>query len=190
MPRRYVARLDVGPPGPVTTNAALHRLHCKAGPKAPHAAKMSAFCTVFRRESRKQVPIFWAAGSAAAVRTLRDVAAPGCLGLPRPWRPFSGCRGPRPEGQPRAKARAKRCPWANSNGPIRAKNRSGKRNLAPFAAENCAAVDAFHAAALEAGATDNGAPGVREVYHPAYYGAYSTPTGTTWRRSATGPSEP
>jgi catechol 2,3-dioxygenase-like lactoylglutathione lyase family enzyme len=33
-------------------------------------------------------------------------------------------------------------------------------------------VDAFHAAALEAGATHNGAPGVREIYHPAYYGAY------------------
>ena len=41
-----------------------------------------------------------------------------------------------------------------------------------FAAENRAAVDAFHATALEAGATDNGAPGVREIYHPAYYGAY------------------
>jgi catechol 2,3-dioxygenase-like lactoylglutathione lyase family enzyme len=33
-------------------------------------------------------------------------------------------------------------------------------------------VDAFHAAALEAGGTDNGAPGVREIYHPHYYGAY------------------
>jgi catechol 2,3-dioxygenase-like lactoylglutathione lyase family enzyme len=33
-------------------------------------------------------------------------------------------------------------------------------------------VDAFHAAALEAGATDNGGPGVREIYHPDYYGAY------------------
>ena len=33
-------------------------------------------------------------------------------------------------------------------------------------------VDAFYAAALEAGATDNGAPGVREMYHPNYYGAY------------------
>ena len=33
-------------------------------------------------------------------------------------------------------------------------------------------VDAFHAAALEAGGTDNGAPGVREMYHPNYYGAY------------------
>src|SRR5207248_628470 len=33
-------------------------------------------------------------------------------------------------------------------------------------------VDAFHAAAIEAGGTDNGAPGVREIYHPNYYGAY------------------
>ena len=33
-------------------------------------------------------------------------------------------------------------------------------------------VDAFHAAGLEAGGTDNGAPGVREIYHPHYYGAY------------------
>ena len=33
-------------------------------------------------------------------------------------------------------------------------------------------VDAFHAAALEAGGTDNGGPGVREQYHPTYYGAF------------------
>ena len=33
-------------------------------------------------------------------------------------------------------------------------------------------VDAFHAAALQAGGTDNGAPGVRPQYHPGYYGAY------------------
>ena len=39
-------------------------------------------------------------------------------------------------------------------------------------AETRAQVDAFHAAALEAGATDNGAPGVRAAYHPDYYGAY------------------
>jgi len=32
-------------------------------------------------------------------------------------------------------------------------------------------VDAFHAAALAAGATDNGGPGKREIYHPQYYGA-------------------
>jgi catechol 2,3-dioxygenase-like lactoylglutathione lyase family enzyme len=41
-----------------------------------------------------------------------------------------------------------------------------------FATDDRATVDAFHAAALEAGGTDNGAPGVREIYHPNYYGAY------------------
>ena len=39
-------------------------------------------------------------------------------------------------------------------------------------AENREQVDAFHAAALAAGGTDNGAPGPRPVYHPGYYGAY------------------
>ena len=32
--------------------------------------------------------------------------------------------------------------------------------------------DAFHAAALAAGGTDNGAPGIREQYHPTYYAAF------------------
>jgi catechol 2,3-dioxygenase-like lactoylglutathione lyase family enzyme len=41
-----------------------------------------------------------------------------------------------------------------------------------FAVERRETVDAFHAAALEAGGTDNGPPGVREIYHPHYYGAY------------------
>ena len=35
-----------------------------------------------------------------------------------------------------------------------------------------ATVDAFHAAALAAGGTDNGSPGLRADYHPHYYGAY------------------
>lgn len=34
------------------------------------------------------------------------------------------------------------------------------------------AVDAFHDAALAAGGKDNGGPGVREIYHPHYYGAF------------------
>jgi len=41
-----------------------------------------------------------------------------------------------------------------------------------FAAENRAAVDAFYQAALAAGATDNGQPGLRPEYHPNYYGAF------------------
>lgn len=41
-----------------------------------------------------------------------------------------------------------------------------------FRAESRAAVDAFHAAALAAGGRDNGAPGIREDYHPDYYAAF------------------
>jgi len=41
-----------------------------------------------------------------------------------------------------------------------------------FEAGDRETVDAFHAAALEAGGTDNGAPGVRDIYHPNYYGAF------------------
>jgi catechol 2,3-dioxygenase-like lactoylglutathione lyase family enzyme len=48
---------------------------------------------------------------------------------------------------------------------------TGRLHIA-FAVDDRATVDAFHAAALAAGATDNGAPGVREIYHPSYYGAY------------------
>jgi catechol 2,3-dioxygenase-like lactoylglutathione lyase family enzyme len=41
-----------------------------------------------------------------------------------------------------------------------------------FTASDRATVDAFHAAALEAGGADNGPPGIREICHPTYYGAY------------------
>ncbi len=39
-------------------------------------------------------------------------------------------------------------------------------------AKTRADVDAFHAAAIEAGGTDNGAPGLRPQYHPDYYAAF------------------
>ncbi|MCW4460378.1 VOC family protein [Sphingomonas sp. BT-65] len=42
-----------------------------------------------------------------------------------------------------------------------------------FRAESRAAVDAFHAAALATGGRDNGAPGIREDYHPNYYAAFA-----------------
>lgn len=41
-----------------------------------------------------------------------------------------------------------------------------------FVAADRASVDAFYAAALANGATDNGAPGVRHEYHSDYYGAF------------------
>jgi catechol 2,3-dioxygenase-like lactoylglutathione lyase family enzyme len=48
---------------------------------------------------------------------------------------------------------------------------SGPLHIAFHAADR-ARVDAFHAAALAAGGTDNGAPGLRTHYHPTYYGAF------------------
>jgi catechol 2,3-dioxygenase-like lactoylglutathione lyase family enzyme len=44
-----------------------------------------------------------------------------------------------------------------------------------FAAKSQAEVDAFHAAALRAGGTDNGAPGLRDTakgFPPGYYAAF------------------
>jgi catechol 2,3-dioxygenase-like lactoylglutathione lyase family enzyme len=56
---------------------------------------------------------------------------------------------------------------------IEARGRAVKGRLhVAFGVEDRETVDAFHAAALRAGGTDNGAPGVREIYHPNYYGAY------------------
>ena len=41
-----------------------------------------------------------------------------------------------------------------------------------FSASDRATVDQFHSAAVAAGAPDNGPPGPRPEYHPAYYGAF------------------
>jgi catechol 2,3-dioxygenase-like lactoylglutathione lyase family enzyme len=41
-----------------------------------------------------------------------------------------------------------------------------------FVAQTREQVDAFHRAALAAGARDNGAPGLRPKYHPNYYAAF------------------
>ena len=41
-----------------------------------------------------------------------------------------------------------------------------------FAAKTRAEVDAFYAAAMANGGTDNGAPGLRPQYHEHYYGAF------------------
>ena len=48
---------------------------------------------------------------------------------------------------------------------------SGRIHIA-FHATDRERVDRFHEAALEAGAEDNGPPGLREHYHPTYYGAF------------------
>jgi len=41
-----------------------------------------------------------------------------------------------------------------------------------FSAQSRAVVDAFFAAAIAAGGTSNGGPGVRTIYHPDYYAAF------------------
>lgn len=41
-----------------------------------------------------------------------------------------------------------------------------------FVARDRAQVKAFYDAAIAAGGKDNGPPGIREIYHPNYYGAF------------------
>lgn len=41
-----------------------------------------------------------------------------------------------------------------------------------FRGDNRVKVRAFYHAALKAGGKDNGPPGIREIYHPHYYGAF------------------
>lgn len=50
--------------------------------------------------------------------------------------------------------------------------RVGEGTHIAFAANSRAEVDAFYKAALAAGGRDNGAPGLRPLYHPNYYGAF------------------
>lgn len=46
------------------------------------------------------------------------------------------------------------------------------RSHVAIRAQSRAEVDAFYAAAVEAGGRDNGAPGLRPHYHEHYYGAF------------------
>jgi catechol 2,3-dioxygenase-like lactoylglutathione lyase family enzyme len=50
--------------------------------------------------------------------------------------------------------------------------RTSPRVHLAFRAETREQVDAFHAAAIAAGASDNGPPGLRPLYHENYYGAF------------------
>jgi catechol 2,3-dioxygenase-like lactoylglutathione lyase family enzyme len=62
--------------------------------------------------------------------------------------------------------KGKPCFWIGTGRPA-----EGQFHIA-FVAKDRAAVRAFYAAALEAGARDNGPPGLRPHYHPNYYGAF------------------
>lgn len=59
---------------------------------------------------------------------------------------------------------------STADSPAATGERTGRVHLA-FQAADRAMVEAFHRAALAAGGTDNGAPGVRP-YHPGYYAAF------------------
>jgi catechol 2,3-dioxygenase-like lactoylglutathione lyase family enzyme len=56
--------------------------------------------------------------------------------------------------------------WIGTGGAL-----AGRLHVA-FAAKDRATVDALHRAAIEAGGTDNGPPGLRPHYHPNYYGTF------------------
>ena len=56
--------------------------------------------------------------------------------------------------------------WLAQRDPI------GKGVHVAFRCQQRKAVEAFYAAAMKAGGTDHGKPGVREDYHPNYYAAF------------------
>ncbi len=67
------------------------------------------------------------------------------------------------------------CAYSTSGKPVfwvsESKDAYTPRHVA-FSATDTAAVDAFHAAGLKAGGSDNGAPGPRAQYSPNYYGGF------------------
>jgi catechol 2,3-dioxygenase-like lactoylglutathione lyase family enzyme len=75
-----------------------------------------------------------------------------------PMLPVAHTIGIGPGGKPEVWLR----PWSDAVTPVHVALRANDR----------AAVDAFYRAALEAGGTDNGAPGPRPHYHANYYGAF------------------
>ncbi len=60
--------------------------------------------------------------------------------------------------------------WVTSSTPDRPPHKPGIHIA--FRVESRELVDAFYKAALAAGGTDNGAPGIRAHYHANYYGAF------------------
>ena len=66
---------------------------------------------------------------------------------------------------------------------------TGRHHLA-FQARDRAMVDAFYAAGIAAGGTDNGPPGERTRYHPGYYAAFLLdPDGNNIEAVYHGPAE-
>jgi catechol 2,3-dioxygenase-like lactoylglutathione lyase family enzyme len=69
----------------------------------------------------------------------------------------------------------KACAWGPDGKPafwIAEREPVGTGTHVAFSVADHATVDAFHAAGVSAGGTDNGGPGIREHYHPTYYAAF------------------
>ena len=61
--------------------------------------------------------------------------------------------------------------WFGEGNPSLGESAHAPMHIA-FNANSRAQVDAFYDAAIAAGASCNGKPGIREIYHPDYYGAF------------------
>jgi catechol 2,3-dioxygenase-like lactoylglutathione lyase family enzyme len=85
------------------------------------------------------------------------------LGFRRVWQVDGGFGYGADDEQPRF--------WINTPLDERKPAGAGNGSHIAFAAKSRAAVDKFYEAALKAGATDNGAPGLRN-YTPTYYAAF------------------
>ena len=87
--------------------------------------------------------------------------------------PLGMTRVPKPAGKPPMYARDGDMPHLYLCTPFDGRPATwGNGTHVAFLAETRAQVDAFHAAALANGGTDEGAPGIRAHYAPNYYGAY------------------
>jgi len=75
---------------------------------------------------------------------------------------IQGNCGFRPAGKPQF--------WIHEAGGA-GQQRTGPVHIA-FGANDRSAVDKFYGAAIAAGGRCNGKPGLREIYHPNYYGAF------------------
>ena len=64
------------------------------------------------------------------------------------------------------------CPDSNASLCIRRVEQATTHLHLAFVARNREQVDSFYKAAIAAGATDNGAPGLRPNYHAHYYAAF------------------
>lgn len=67
--------------------------------------------------------------------------------------------------------RGQNCLWINAPLDGRPATSGNGTNIA-FLAKDRQAVDAFHAAAMDQGGRDEGAPGIRAEVHPNFYAAY------------------